>query len=307
MALTTGGFGIFLFDVLKDVYGDTYAQLPKIYPQLVEEEDSNQAFEKYAEMVTFSLVPEFAQGSSVGLDTARLGYVTTFTHLDYSLGYEVTHQLLRDDQTKRIMALPAQLADAVNRTVETIVANLFNRASSGSYTYADGKSLLAVDHPTDGGTRANTPSATISGTLTQVGVDVTTTGWQEMDIELADWRDARGNRINVGSTLAFGNPFNKANFKRVIMSSDDPSTAKRAINPFYNDCKFVTSPYLTSQKSWFVKTSIPKGGARWFWREKPRFMEMAVQDRMVERHMVHFAGSAGVDNWRAYWGSPGIS
>ena len=107
--------------------------------------------------------------------------------------------------------------------------------------------------------------------------------------------------------LAWGNPFNKANFKRTLDSSDDPSTAKRAINPFYKDCTFVVSPYLTSQKGWGVKTNIPKGGGRWFWRERVNFSEMAVEDRRVKRHMVHFCGSAGVDNWRAYWGSPGIS
>jgi len=298
MSLTTGAFGNFLFDILKDVYGDSYEQLPKCYERLVEVEDSNQAFEDMQEIITFGLVPEFTQGGSVSLDTARQGLKTRYEHRDYSLGYEVTHQLLRDDKTRHIMTLPAQLADAVNRTVETIVANLFNRAFNSSYTYADGKTLCATDHPTDGGNRSNRPT---------VGIDVTVTGWQEMEIQLADWRDARGNRINCGPVLAFGNPFNSAAFKRVLQSPDDPSTAARSINPFHRSADYLCSPYLTSQKAWFVKTNVPKGGARWFWRERPTFMQAQVQDRMVERHMVHFCGSAGVDNWRAYWGSPGIS
>ena len=294
--LTTGAFSNFLFPILRDVWGDTYDELPKQYDKYMEVEHSDQAFEDLQEIVTFGLVPIHDQGGALSLDRAMQGYKTRFEHLDYSMGFEVTRQLLRDDKTKRIMALPEALSFSVNQTVETICANILNRAFNASYTGADGVTLASTAHPIANGTASNRPAN---------AVDFTLTGVQQMQIDLAAYTDSRGLKIMVNPALAILHPFNFATAKRVLGSDTDPTTANRAINPYHKAMDFMLCNFLTSNKPWFIKTDIPKGGLRWFWREEPEFYQNNIDDRLVKRFMVHFAGSSGWDNWRDVYASPG--
>src|SRR5260370_891299 len=137
MAMTSGAFSNFLFPILRDVYGDTYDELPRQYDRYMEVEDSDQEFEDVQELVTFGLVPLHDQGGALSLDKAQQGYKTRYPMLDYSLGFEITRQLQRGDKTKRIEALPEALSYSVNQTVETICANILNRAFNASYTGVD--------------------------------------------------------------------------------------------------------------------------------------------------------------------------
>jgi len=295
MPLTTGSFGNLIQHSLKMIYGLSYKELPKEYPEYVDVEDSDSAYEESQEIVTFGLVPAHDQGGNLALDQAQQGFRTRHVHEDRSLGFEVTQQLLRDDKTRQIRTLPQSLSFSVNATVETICANLLNRAFNASFLGSDGVVLASTAHPTASGNRANRPTN---------AVDMSLAGLQSCYSTLAASRDSRGKLMSLTPTKAVVPPSLYSAAYRTFKSPEDPTTANRAVNPFHKWMDWMVCHYLTSNTAWFVKTNNPKGGVRWFWRVKPEFFEENARSRLVRCFMVHFAGVGGFDDWRAIWATP---
>jgi hypothetical protein len=66
----------------------------------------------------------------------------------YALGFIITHEAMKDNQYEKVgMQRTGNLAFSMRQTKENVVANLYNRAFNSSYVGADGKELLATDHP----------------------------------------------------------------------------------------------------------------------------------------------------------------
>lgn len=305
MAMTTGEFGEFLFPLLKEVYGASFDQHPEMFSKMVDVEESDQEFEDIQELVGLGKVPEYSEGGPLSLDAFRLGIKTRYEVHDFSLGFEITRQLMRGDKSRQVRMMPEALGEAVKRTVETYVANIFVNGFSSNHP-VEGVPLFSSAHPTDVGTSSNRPT---DDNGTDIAVDPTMSGWQQMRVDIGNWKDSRGELYQCGPELVFGNQYLETSFVRILKSDGDPSTAARSINPHQGSMPggYMINPYLTSTRAWYVKTTNRRGGARWIWREKPEFLEVSVQGRFVRQYAVHFAAMYGWDNFRKYWGSPGIT
>src|SRR5690349_15738466 len=107
-------------------------------------------------MPGFGLAPIKTEGGSISYDTNSQGYTSTYTHVEYGLGFIVTRKAIDDNQyEKRALGSTRDLAFPFRQTKENVGANILNRAFNSSYTGGDAKELCATDHPIQGGTFQN--------------------------------------------------------------------------------------------------------------------------------------------------------
>ena len=170
MSINTGSLAKFLWPGLNRSYGLAYDEHETEYNALFETRSSTKAYEETAGVSSFGLASVKPEGDSVSFDTASQSFITRFTHVTYGLGFIITREMIEDDQYTVVGDLRAKaLAMSMRITKETVAANVYNRAFSGSYLGADGLEMCSTAHVAKNGpTYANelTTAAVLSARST---------------------------------------------------------------------------------------------------------------------------------------------
>ena len=156
--INTGSHPKLLWPGIHAIWGQVYAEHAKEYGELYTELDSDKAYEQDVEVTGFGLAPVKAQGAPVQYDSEFQGFVTTYSHVAYALGYIVTYEELRDNLYEEVSMRRAKAnAFSINQTIENVAAFLYNNAFSTTYyTTADGAALISTSHlNASGGTWSN--------------------------------------------------------------------------------------------------------------------------------------------------------
>ena len=95
--ITTGAHPKALWPGIHAWWGRSYNEFPQEYPDLFDEESSDQAYEEDVEITGFGLAPVKAQSEAAYYDNESQGSVTRYTHVAYAIGYIVTYEELRDN------------------------------------------------------------------------------------------------------------------------------------------------------------------------------------------------------------------
>lgn len=298
MATGTPNFAALLSPGLVRIYGDSYKEYPEQYSQFFNVESSTKAFEDSLSMSGLSLVPVKLEGKGIDYDSPIQGPTNRLTHVTYGKGFIVTREMFEDDLYKKIRNLPKALARSVRVTIETTAANVPNRAFSGSYLGADGKSLCATDHPLLGG-------GTFSNTLS-TAADLDMTSLEQALIDVSALVDDRGLPIQARATKLIIPMQLEWQSKRLLKSVDDPETANRSINPAVGSLSegYAVNHYLTDPDAWFLKTDVPNGLV-FYWRRRPAFAEDNDFDSENGKWKTTYRMSVGWDDPRGIYGSPG--
>src|SRR3990167_8072636 len=224
MPINTGHWGKALQVGVKKFYGDAYAQLPKLWSQMVETDSSSKSFEEYVGTSGYGVAQVITEGGAVQFDTSQQGFINGAN----------------------------ALARSVVSTQETVVANMFNRAFSNSYTFGDAKEMCATDHPNvAGGTYANELAT---------AADFSETALEQAMIDLAKMTDDRGNRINISAHTILLPPDIQFEVRRLLESQGRLGTANNDPNLHNGALKMVVNPYLTDTDAWFLRTSMSEDG-----------------------------------------------
>ena len=266
--INTGSHPKLLWPGVFTTWGQMYDQHAKEYTDLYEIKYSEKAYEQAVQVTPFALAPVKAQGASVTFDGEVQGVVTTFTHIAYALGYIVTYEELRDNLYKEVATRRAEgNAFAINQTIETVSAFIYNNAFSTTYfTTGDAAALCSTAH-------VNATGGTYSNALSPA-VDLSEAGLEDLCTQIMGAENDTGNLINVMPRSLHVARQEWWNANRILQSVLQSNTTSnninvlKATNAFPEGIKMCH--YFTSAHPWFIRTNVPNG-MTFFWRDEPIF------------------------------------
>ena len=169
---------------LREVFFNKFDEYPLQMEQVYNMEKTGNAYETDSYTSGFGLIPKKLEGVASAYDDPLKGLDTTYTPDTYSLAYRVTKEMREDDRYRIIAKMPASLGRSMRITIDTDGFLMFNRAETGGYVGADGKTLLATDHVLlNGGSQKNR--------LTNAA-DLTMDSLEQALIDISETVDDRG-------------------------------------------------------------------------------------------------------------------
>lgn len=298
--ITTGQVAKLLWPGLNARWGASYNEHRAEWRDLVDVFDSDKAYEEDQEMTGFGLAPVKTQGASIVYDTAGQGYTTRYTHIAYALGFIITKEAIDDNLYEKIgMQRTGSLAFSMRQTKENVVANIYNRAFSSSYTGGDGKPLLASDHPSLAGNQSN---------ILSTAADLSEASLEDLAIQIGQATNARGMKIAIqprSLIVGVGLQFEAA---RILQSAGRVGTADNDINALKAMGMFPdgvkVNHYLTDPDAFFIRTNVPEG-VKLFQRNAAEFAQDSDFDTYNLKYKAYERYSTGWSDWRAVFGTPG--
>lgn len=308
MAINTGNFAKLLYPGLNAIYGHKYNEYAKECDSIYESRNSKRAYEEDQGVTGFGLAPVKQEGNSVVYDTEQQGFLTRYNHITYALGFIITEEMVEDDQYDVVGQRRTEgLAYSMRQTEETVAANVFNRAFNTSYTLGDSATLVASAGGGGSASRANVSGGTwTNGAAT--AADLSEAALEQALIDIADYKDDRGKRIQVQAKqliIANGNQFNA---DRILSSNLRVESADNDVNAIKNMGlvpKVVLNHYLTDADAWFIQTDMPNG----FIKYNRKGMSFAMDndfDTSNHKFKASQRNSFGATDPRCVWGNPGV-
>lgn len=296
---TTGFAPELLYPGLAAIWGESYEQAPKMYDKFMKVKQSDQRFEKEQGMTGFSIAGAKDEGDSV--DYARLtqGYQKEYVHVTYGLGAMITREMIEDDQYGYIQQVPRLLAEAMVRTEETVATAVLNNGFDTSVTGADGQPLFSTAHPnagSSGGTQQNRPTT---------AADLTQTSLENGIIDVMNYRDENGQRINIRPKKLVVSRSDWFNGTKILGTEYKVGSADNDINVISDlGMELVYTNYLTDQDAWFLCNDVANGLT--FYQRRAADIE---RDNDVSTQNLAIVTterfSVGFTDWRDAYGSPG--
>ena len=300
--INTGSHPKLLWPGIHAVWGQMYNQHPTEYTDLFDVLSSQKAYEQDVQVTGFGLAPVKGQGQSIQYDSEMQGWITTYAHVAYALGYIVTKEELDDNLYKEVSTRRSKAnAFSMTQTIENVAAFIYNNAFNNTY-YAmpDGKAIIATDH-------LNPSGGTFSNKLTP-GADLSEAALEDMCIQIMGATQDRGLRISVmprSLHIPTQEWFNANRILKSVLQSDTGNNAinvLKATNAFPEGIKL--NHYFTNPNAWFIRTNIPNG-PQFFWRTKPQFDQDNDFDTKNAKAASYMRFSAGITDARGLYGSSG--
>jgi hypothetical protein len=298
--ITSSSFAKLLWPGLNSIWGKEYSDYPVEWDKLFEKNTSDRAYEEDLGLSSFGLANVKAEGAPITYDSERQGFTSRYNHVVYALGFIITREIYEDDQYGKVGAQKAKaLARSMRQTKETVGANIYNRAFSGSYVGGDGVSLINASHP-------NVAGGVFSNQIA-VASDLSEAALEQAVIDIAGFRDDRGLLI-AAKPEKLVIPYQQQFEAKRILGADgrvgtdlnDPNVLKD-LGIFSN---VIVNHYLTDPDAWFILTSV-KDGLKYFERRGDQF-EM---DNDFDTENAKFKATArysfGWSDPRAIYGSQG--
>lgn len=300
--ITTGAHPKALWPGVHAFWGQVYDEHPHQYPDLFDDLDSEMAYEQDAQVTGFGLANVKPEGGSVTYDSEIQGFISTYTHVAYSLGYIVTYEELRDNLYEKISMDRAQAnAFSITQTLENLGAALYNDAFTGAlFLHADGQTLCSTAH-------VNTTGGSFSNALSPAA-DLMEASLEDICIQAMGLQTDRGLLVSI-LPMSLHIPRQEwFNANRILKSVLQPGTGNndinvlKATNAFPKGIKM--NHYFTSPHAWFVRTNCLHG-MQMFWRDRPFFDQDNDFDTKNAKAATYFRVSFGNTDPRGILGSNG--
>lgn len=300
--INTGSHPKLLWPGVHAVWGQIYNEHAKEYVDLYDEQDSEMAYEQDVQVASFGLAPVKSQGAPVSYDSEVQGWVTTYPHIAYALGYQVTYEELRDNLYEKVSTDRAKAnAFSINQTVENVAAFLYNNAFSSTYfTLPDGQPLISTAH-------VNVTGGTYSNALFP-SVDISEAAFEDLMIQIMGTQNDRGLLISIMAESLHVSRQDWYNANRIMKSVLQSNTSSnninvlKATNAFPKGIKM--NHYFTSPHAWFIRTNCPNGMTM-FWRDRPEFDQDNDFDTKNAKAATYMRFSVGCTDGRGIFGSNG--
>lgn len=298
MKMTRDNFGDLLTPVHKQVFFNSYDELPPQYTEIFLVDKMDRKEETEPHMGAFGMWDKNTEGNTINEDEMSQGETATYTAERYDKGYEVTWELVQDDLYNVMKGIgkggsAKALGMGLSATIENSCANVLNNGFAN--TGYDGVALFSDSHPL-------ADSATL-------GDNLTTGALSDANLKAAC--------ILMRGTVDEANITVRAIPKKLIVPSELEFTAKAIINSqgpageLSNDAntvprlKVVVLDYLSSATAWFVQAGNIEN-LKFKWREKPLFDSQKIP-KTVDYFMYGYSRWAqGYSDWRGMVGSTGL-
>ena len=298
--ITTGNFAKALWPGVSKWFDESKNQHKKEYTDLFEVRKSRRAWEELVGHSTLGLPVQTGEGASVTYDSFQQGFLSRFTHADYTLGVIITKNMVADDQYDVVgKARVKLLSRSFNHLPEVLAGQVYNRAFNSSYTGADGTQLLNSAHlNVSGGTWSN-----ILGTA----ADISEAALEQAVIDLGKYTDDRGLKMAVKPQKLIVPVDLDFEANKILKTEYEVGTANNTVNLVRSRFPMgvmVAHWVDADTDAWFVKTDADDGLIH-FEREGTTFNSENDFDTRNARYAGHWRGAFGWANPRALFGSAG--
>lgn len=298
MELTRDNFGELLVVKHREVFFNAYTEIPEQFPKIFKVDKMTKKEETIPRMGAFGLWKPNTEGNTINESTMHQGDTVTFVALRYDNGYNITWELVQDDQYNVFKGLGANnksatmLGRGCRATVETECAKVLNNGFTN--VGYDGVSLFNNSHPlAEGGTSDNLTT----GALTDLTL-------KEACILMRDQVDEAGIKIAARPKQLIVPPALEYTAKAIIYSTGPAGELSNDTNTV-DRLGIVVMDYLSSNTAWFVKAESIDN-LLMLWREKP-FFDMRTLTKQVDMFFFGYTRfSPGYVDWRGLVGSTGL-
>ena len=286
---------------LHALFGLEYDSYENQHKEIFDTESSERAFEEEVMLSGFGEAPTKGEGAAVVYDTAQESFTSRYTHETVALAFALTEEAIEDNLYDTLSSRYTRaLARSMNTTKQVKAANVLNNAFNSSFVGGDGKELCATDHPTVGNIDLRKELATAA--------DLNETSLEQALIDIADFKDERGLKINAQATKLIIPPALQFVADRLMESPGRVSTSDNDINAIRNmgmvPQGYVVNNYLTDTDAFFIKTDVPNGLKHFVRTPVQTSMEGDFETGNV-RYKARERYSFGFSDWRGIFGSPG--
>jgi len=286
---------------LHALFGLEYDSYENQHEEIFDTESSERAFEEEVMLSGFGEAPTKGEGAAVVYDTAQESFTSRYTHETVALAFALTEEAIEDNLYDTLSSRYTRaLARSMNTTKQVKAANVLNNAFNSSFVGGDGKELCATDHPTVGNMDLRNELSTAA--------DLNETSLEQALIDIADFKDERGLKINAQATKLIIPPALQFVADRLMESPGRVSTSDNDINAIRNmgmvPQGYVVNNYLTDTDAFFIKTDVPNGLKHFVRTPVSTSMEGDFETGNV-RYKARERYSFGFSDWRGIFGSPG--
>lgn len=298
-ATNTGAIAKLLWPGLNAIWGE-YKDWPMEYKALFDTQSSSKAYEEDQLIPGLGLAPIKPEGSAVTYDTLSQGLTSRYTHVAYALGFMITREAIADNQYKsKALKAMKMLARSFRQTKETVAANVYNRAHTPGYTFADGKVLCATDHPTLAGNQSN--RLTTAADLSEASVE-------DLVTLIGQAKDERGLRVMLQPKSLHVPVELRFEAVRILESMGQNDTANNATNALRAEGLFrdgaMVHHYFDDADAFFIRTDAEQGMIH-FEREAPEFAQDNDFDTYNLKYKAYERYSFGNTDWRGVYSNGG--
>lgn len=290
--ITTGDIPKLLKPGLDAIWGRDYNDYAPEWKDLFDVKNSDMAYEEDVEEPGFGLAPIKTQGAAITYTSTSQQTVSRYTHVAYALGFIVTHEEMMDNlYTKRAVTRTESLARAMRQTLETVCANVYNRAQTSGFTGGDGVVLSSTAHPTLTGNQSNRLAT---------AADFSEAALEDLCIQIMGAVDSVGTVIKLMPKKLIVPRQLYFEVERVLKSTLQNDTANNAVNALRSSGiipEVAVNHFITDADAFFIRTDAPQG-MKLFMREKPTFAQDADFDTSNLKYKAYSRFSPGWSDFR---------
>jgi len=151
MKMTRANFGELLIPYHKKVFFKTWRELEKQYPMITTVYDMTKSEDTFPHVGDFQMWDSNTEGNTINESEISEGDTATLTAERFDNGYDVTWELVRDDQYDVFSGMGAKgksasgLAYGLQARIETLIADIVNDGFSN--VGYDGVAMFSNSHP----------------------------------------------------------------------------------------------------------------------------------------------------------------
>jgi|TARA_R100001082_G_scaffold65365_2_gene36828 hypothetical protein len=286
---------------LHALFGLEYDRYDNEHEDIFDTETSERAFEEEVMLTGFGEASVKGEGAGVVYDTAQEAWTARYSHETVALAFALTEEAIEDNLYDTLASRYTRaLARSMQTTKQVKAANVLNNAFNSSFVGGDGKELCATDHPTVANIDQKNELSTAA--------DLNETSLEQALIDIADFKDERGLKINAQATKLIIPPALQFTADRLMESPGRVNTSDNDINAIRNmgmvSGGYAVNHYLTDTDAFFLKTDVPNGLKHFVRTPVSTSMEGDFETGNV-RYKARERYSFGFSDWRGIFGSPG--
>lgn len=293
MPTLRANFSQLLAPGFMEIILDELPQHPEEYSQFLQVSNSTRAYEQDQILAGFGQARLKNEGEQITYDDPSQGGSVRYIMDTYALAWQVTEEMMEDDQSGKMRTLPRDLIKGCRETWEQVGANVLVNGFGSIITH-DGLSLFNTAHALGGGgTQSNrlNPDAQLS-----------VTALQNLMILFENLTNERGLKIRVSPDKLWIPPDLQFTAAKVLQSQFDPDSANNAINPVQGRLEPCVLHFLTDTDNWHVSSSS-YNKLKFFWRKQPELKSWDDNETNSSKFSIHFRIAAGATDYIGWAGS----
>jgi hypothetical protein len=288
-------FGDLLDIRFQRIVHDQMPQLPDMLPELyMFEQDNGRDDMRWSSVSGYQNWPMFT--GTVTYQDAAQGYDTVATHVEFASGVQVERKLFDDDQYAIMDQRPRGLATAWQRTRQTHGASMFNNAFSVDTTFyvnSEGVALCSASHTT------TTGASTASGFDNYGTAALTTAAVSSARIQMVNFRDAQGNRMQVTPDEIWIPPDRYEEAYEIVSSMGKLDVATNNRNVHEGAYTIKEWNYMSDQNNWFMcDSALRRESVKWVDRVPFEFAMAEDIDTLIAKWRGYARFSFAWCDWR---------